>query len=461
LKSSQLRIEWAMPQPPVMPENWQIWGDLTRAVLDDDALESTLHWPPQTVATIRKALAEQLGRATGWESTSPAVAMAARVFKRGVGYRRPGATFAPTSLTGSYQLSISNERMPPLHQIVPGSFVIVDGNVARHYPRLAETAGSYVLTLDEQTKTLASVAQIIEQSRHTKSGVPWTIIGGGLLTDVAAFAGALCGADLYFFPTTLLAMADACVGGKTGVNFPPFGKNQVGLFKFPQAVHIWTGWLDTLPAREIVAGGAECIKHAYLAGDLTLARGLADALAAQNLSALAALLPTVIGFKAKIVAADPGETGQRAILNFGHTLAHALEGISQSRTTGETTLLHGEAVGLGMIFALILSRRVASLPPQSADVMLGILRQAGCSMSQATLQRRLGEADLHSPKLLTEMSRLIGHDKKNVTPGEKSSQWVLLSAPGAISRQGSSSWTVAVSDTELPQVWHEFLQSLT
>jgi 3-dehydroquinate synthase len=253
-------------------------------------------------------------------------------------------------------------------------------------------------------------------------------------------------------------MADACVGGKSGVNFPPYGKNQVGLFYFPSAVRTWPGWLKTLPERELRAGGVECLKHAMLIGDARLGHRLAEALGRADASALAPLLPEVVKVKADVVAADPGENGQRAILNFGHTLGHALEGLSQERTQGVTTLLHGEAVAVGIAFALTLSRRVAALAPETADSLYHLLRNSGCLPSPSTLSDALGGVDLRAPELFTDLKRFVGNDKKAAGVG-RTSAWVLLDAPGSVARESRSVWTISIFDGELDAAWTAFLRA--
>ena len=287
------------------------------------------------------------------------------------------------------------------------------------------------------------------------------MIGGGLLTDVAAFAAALVDAQIEFVPTTLLAMADACVGGKTGVNVAPYGKNQIGRFYFPLLVHVWAGWLATLPPRELRAGGAECLKHAFLSGNLALARSLAQALARQDWQQMTPLLPAIIRFKVEVVQEDPGENGRRAILNFGHTLGHALESLAQSRVSGEQTLNHGEAVGLGMVFALLLSRRYGGLTVAQTQELLNILRDSGCILSLENLQQRIGVADLADSKVLSELKKFIANDKKNVGGDVDSADWILLQAPGQIKCPSPDQWTVPLPLDVVDLIWPEFLRAMS
>lgn len=178
-------------------------------------------------------------------------------------------------------------------------------------------------------------------------------LGGGVVGDMTGFAAAcwMRGVDFMQMPTSLLAMVDASVGGKTGVNLA-CGKNLVGAFHQPRAVLIDTDVLVTLPEREYRAGLAEVVKHAAI-GDSNFSARLeqqVDALNRRDHDALAEVIEHACRFKAAVVARDETEQGQRALLNFGHTFAHALE-----TESGYGHLLHGEAVAIGMCQAASLS----------------------------------------------------------------------------------------------------------
>lgn len=166
-------------------------------------------------------------------------------------------------------------------------------------------------------------------------------VGGGVVTDVGGFAAAVYHRGIPFVsvPTTLLGMVDAAVGGKTGVNLPE-GKNLVGAFWQPSAVLCDTEVLATLPPREYRCGLGEMAKYHFLTGDDLGALDL-DARVARS-----------VEIKAEVVASDEREGGRRAILNYGHTLAHAIE------TLGEYDLRHGEAVAIGLVYAAEVARRL-------------------------------------------------------------------------------------------------------
>ena len=225
-----------------------------------------------------------------------------------------------------------------------------------------ELAGARVTSVSvppgEGSKSLATLAEVCSQlscAGIDRSGMV-VALGGGVIGDLAGFAAAtyLRGIPFVQLPTSLLAMVDASVGGKTGVNLPE-GKNLVGAFHQPLAVIADVALLATLPASAFREGGVELVKAGWL-GDPSLAnaflgigRGAPSVTAAGRVGADAADLPDLIAravkVKADIVAADPTESGVRAHLNLGHTLAHALE------TASEHALSHGEAVAYGLAFA--------------------------------------------------------------------------------------------------------------
>jgi 3-dehydroquinate synthase len=245
----------------------------------------------------------------------------------------------------------------------PGTKVLVVTNpvVEAHYGASAlaslQAAGfdasTLVIEAGEDQKTPATVALIHDGAfaRRLERGSLIVALGGGVVGDMAGFAAAtwLRGIAVVQVPTTLLAMVDAAIGGKTGVNHPG-GKNLIGAFHQPRLVLVDPTTLVTLPEREFRAGMAEVIKYGVI-GDRELFGSLEAASDLSSISAVGpALLQTLLersaGAKAAVVAADEHEGGLRAILNYGHTLGHVVETLS-----GYGTYLHGEAVGLGMVAA--------------------------------------------------------------------------------------------------------------
>jgi 3-dehydroquinate synthase len=215
-------------------------------------------------------------------------------------------------------------------------------------------ASTLVIEAGEDQKTPATVGLIHDAAfaRRLERGSLIVALGGGVVGDMAGFAAAtwLRGIAVVQVPTTLLAMVDAAIGGKTGVNHPG-GKNLIGAFHQPRLVLIDPSSLTTLPEREFRAGMAEVIKYGVIGDSELLTELEANGPQLASLNTLSAeLLQQILvrsaAAKAKVVAADEHEGGLRAILNYGHTLGHVVETLC-----GYGTYLHGEAVGLGMLAA--------------------------------------------------------------------------------------------------------------
>jgi len=210
-------------------------------------------------------------------------------------------------------------------------------------------------------------------------------LGGGVVGDLAGFAAATYqrGIPLIQIPTTLLAQVDSAVGGKTAVNHP-LGKNMIGAFYQPRAVLSDTATMATLNAREYRAGIAEVIKYGAIRDDALFEwlETSIDALVERRPEALAHAVVESCRIKAGIVAADERETGERALLNFGHTFAHAIE-----TATGYATWIHGEAVAAGMVLASRLSTRASGLSSSDADRLVGLVHRAGLPVKPPRISR--------------------------------------------------------------------------
>jgi 3-dehydroquinate synthase len=212
------------------------------------------------------------------------------------------------------------------------------------------------LPAGERYKTMTSVERLARQMAAAGGdrGSLLIAFGGGIVGDVGGFLASIYmrGIDCIQIPTTLLAQVDSSVGGKTGVNLPE-GKNLVGAFHHPRAVFADIGVLGTLPERELRAGLMESVKSGIIR-DRALVRFMeqnAKAVLKRDAKALEKVIAASIRMKAGVVNLDEHENGLRMILNFGHTVGHAIEQVTRYRT-----LLHGEAVGWGMIAALYLAR---------------------------------------------------------------------------------------------------------
>ena len=232
------------------------------------------------------------------------------------------------------------------------------------------------LPTGETHKRLATLLPVYETllAAGIDRGTPVVGFGGGVATDMAGFVAAtlLRGVPLVQVPTSLLAMVDASVGGKTGVNAEA-GKNLIGAFHQPAAVLIDPDVLTTLPPEEMSAGLAECIKHEVIrdaAGFADLERDVGRARDV-DLDYLAGLVAHNVAIKATVVAADPLERGERAHLNLGHTFAHAIEKVTANRVP------HGPAVGLGLVAATRLAVELDLLPAGDARRVERLVAAAG------------------------------------------------------------------------------------
>ena len=257
--------------------------------------------------------------------------------------------------------------------------VVVDANVAQTHAITAvdalKAAGMLVttveLTASETEKSMRAVETVWYAALEGRldRGSLIVALGGGLIGDVAGFAAAsyLRGIDLVQVPTTLLAMVDASIGGKTGVNLPlpggGIGKNLAGAFWQPRLTVADADLLRTLALRELRAGLAECVKHAVIAGEDAFAQLERDAALLCNAdgAALDAVIPHSAAVKAAIVTQDPFERGVRAHLNLGHTFGHAIE------TIPSLQLLHGEAVAIGLLAAAHCA--AATWPPYKGQAL--------------------------------------------------------------------------------------------
>jgi 5-deoxy-5-amino-3-dehydroquinate synthase len=255
----------------------------------------------------------------------------------------------------SYDVLVGHGAAAELLGLLPSTarravVVTQPGIPLRVDPGLAAT--TVEIGIGEHHKTLATIHALCRSFAHaglTRNDVVIGV-GGGMVTDVAGFAAACYhrGIAVAHVPTTLLGMIDAAVGGKTGVNLPE-GKNLVGAFWQPCGVVCDLDALQSLPEREVRCGHGEMAKYHFLTGDDLRAMPLVDRVA------------RCVAIKAEVVAGDEREGGRRAILNYGHTLAHALE------TATDHSLAHGEAVGIGLVFAARLARALGRIGDDRVD----------------------------------------------------------------------------------------------
>jgi len=263
------------------------------------------------------------------------------------------------------------------------ALIVTDAHVAPHYLSRVEaalsgkTSRSLVIAPGEQEKTLASFGLVMEALAALGASRDATVIalGGGVVGDLAGFAAAcwMRGVRFVQLPTTLLAMVDSSVGGKTAVDLAA-GKNLVGAFHQPAAVLIDTDTLATLPDRELRAGLAEVVKYGAI-GNASFFAWLeknTEALLAREPGVIIEAIAVSCAHKAGVVARDETEQGERALLNFGHTFGHAIEA-----ELGFGGLIHGEAVAVGMVLAARLSARMGRAPQADAERLRQLLQQLG------------------------------------------------------------------------------------
>lgn len=297
-----------------------------------------------------------------------------------------------------------------------------------------EGAPILVLPVGEGTKNSAQLAELWEflaQHRIDRRGVLWAI-GGGVVGDLAGFAAAsyLRGIDYVQVPTTLLAMVDSSVGGKTGLNLRA-GKNLAGAFHHPRAVYAFADFLRTLPPREFAAGAAEVIKYGLLADAALFAQLEARPLSLAHPDLLA-IVRRCCEIKAQVVQADPRETaaeGGRALLNLGHTFGHAIENVA-----GYGAYLHGEAVAIGLAAAARLSRE------------LGLVDDAAVARVERVVAAHALPVKLREPLNPEALFAAMARDKKN---RDGQLRFVVLEALGRATTRGD----VPLAPVE--KVWRE------
>jgi len=287
--------------------------------------------------------------------------------------------------------------------------VVTDSNVAALH--LATLLGGglearpIVIEPGEASKSFQGLQHLVGELLATglDRGGLLVALGGGVIGDLAGFAAGVFmrGVAYAQIPTTLLAQVDSSVGGKTAINTMQ-GKNLVGLFHQPSIVIADTELLKTLPRREVVAGYAEVVKYGAL-GDRAFFEWLethgAAALAGDG-AAMAQAVAQSCRMKAAIVSRDERESGERALLNLGHTFGHALE----AATEYSERLLHGEGVAIGMVLAFRLSARLGLCPAAETDRLVAHLRKAGLPTSIADIAGARPQ-----PGALIDLMR---HDKK-------------------------------------------------
>jgi 3-dehydroquinate synthase len=317
--------------------------------------------------------------------------------------------------------------------------IITDSNVAPLYAsRVRRALGArdepLIVPAGEAHKTRDTWTRLTDEMFGAGYGRDTTVIalGGGVVGDLAGFVAAtfMRGVPYVQVPTSLLAMIDASVGGKTGVDTPA-GKNLVGAFHQPAAVIADASVLETLPREHLRAGMAEAIKHGVIAdaGYFDWVRGLVSKLDSVDASALEELVARSVAIKADVVRRDEREGGVRKTLNFGHTIGHAIE----LRSNFE--LLHGHAVAIGMVYESVIAERIGVASDVSARVR-EVIRVAGLPAA-----RPVG-MDVESILAAT-------HADKKARAG--TAEYALPARIGAMAG-GNRGWSMPVSDDLVREV---------
>ena len=275
------------------------------------------------------------------------------------------------------------------HSPIGRPIIITDDNVLKLHQHRFPEGETIVLEPGERSKTLTTISELYRRFLELGAGRSSFVmgIGGGVVCDITGFAAStfLRGLPFGFVPTTLLAQVDAAIGGKNGVNLNGY-KNQVGTFSQPRLVWCDFQFLKTLPQRELRSGLAEIVKAAAI-GDpelFTFLEKNGPRLATLDREVLERAVRDAVRVKADIVSRDETETGARRVLNFGHTLGHALE-----RAAG---LPHGEAVSVGMVLAGRLSTKRGLLGREDFSRLGSLLRRLGLPTYAAASPDRLMDA---------------------------------------------------------------------
>ncbi len=269
--------------------------------------------------------------------------------------------------------------------------------------------GAHVITIapgdiNKNMESLVYVWRELERGKATRHSL-LVNLGGGMVTDLGGFAASTFkrGIDFINIPTTLLAMVDASVGGKTGINLDSF-KNEVGVFNESKFVLLDTKFLSTLDDKNLRSGYGEMIKHGLISDTKTWAELLNFDLGKPDLKLLLSMLATSVKVKERIVEEDPKEKGIRKALNFGHTFGHAFESLSLMRheEKGMEPILHGYAVAYGMICELYLSVMKQQFPTDKMTQTVQYIRE------------NYGVMDISCDDY-DELINIMRHDKKNTS----------------------------------------------
>lgn len=415
-KIKRLTVSWQRQADSLPVHEWfKIPGnlDIGRFAATEQYELSMPGWDRRVFDILDWAFGAGLTRFMGWDLSARASdrelwQKAASLYKRGVGTTPPSGV---ESSQGKYSIDIIEANVAKGFD--PDAFYVVDKNVFSLWQNQLPFGDSLALVdCREESKTIASVNAILKKWEKSRKPQKWILVGGGLLLDVANFAASLAECTTHLYPTTLLSMVDASIGGKCGVNYKAFGKNQVGCFHFPESVVVSSQWLTTLPEEEWFSGGAECLKHAIIAGNEKLLIKVSKILSEKDPRQLQTIIEPLIKIKRDIVSKDPFEESVRAYLNFGHTLGHALEALAQRNQT-KKRISHGRAVAVGMEYACKLAKAEGMISEDIFNTYMSAIRDSGVLLDREALNKQIG-CDFSSKQTMRELAELMKGDKKNI-----------------------------------------------
>ena len=332
-----------------------------------------------------------------------------------------------------YEIFLGNDTFHQIGKLLARKnysklFILVDENTKTHCLPLLQHGvpaliDSHLLEIKsgEASKRLETIAELWKQltQQNADRNVLLINLGGGVVSDVGGFVAStyMRGIDFINIPTTLLAMVDASVGGKNGINFEGL-KNHIGTFDNPQAVFVSPVFLKTLPANEIRCGFAEVIKHALISDE----RKWKQVLAIENFDDVnwTDIIRESIWTKNKIVNSDFKDRGKRHSLNFGHTIGHALESYSMKHETNP--LRHGEAVAIGIVGEAWLSRHTLAFSEKDAQDVYALIKRlypiSTAVSANDLIEIMKSDKKNHHSKISFSLLEDIGEPAINQTPDE-------------------------------------------
>jgi 3-dehydroquinate synthase len=343
----------------------------------------------------------------------------------------------PAEKAGEYKIEIGTDILGSVWSKIEsqlgfaGKFVITDANVikAGHFDKLtgSREVSRYIMTPGESSKNMNTLVSIVEamEKAYLGRGTIVIALGGGVVGDMAGFAAAIFkrGVKVIQIPTTTLAQADSAIGGKTGVD-SSLSKNAFGCFWHPSAVYIDVSTIKTLDDRQYRAGLVESVKHALIADEkyFEFLEANLDAILRRDCAILKKVAYQNCKIKAAVVEADPTEKNQRRMLNYGHTIGHAIESASGFE------LLHGEAVAIGIIAAGMIEIGMGLGDEKRLDRIRKLLEGLGVPVRKP--------ANISMKELID----IIKHDKKAIN---KWPRFVLIDRIGVVHRT-EGQWAVEV-----------------